>query len=246
VAMTPDLVSKGYGGYGAAVNNSFVYFTLYSPTATYAQANETYRPFFDYALSLAQAGGLTVLNYTIPYPSFASWYSTIIQDSGSVGTPLEVSSWLLPKDVITKEPDTVAKKLFQVAVEQDYLGYYLVTGGAVANVSADAVGVNPAWRNSAAYVGTGIGWKEGASTAEIETLRTGLKKSMATFESIAPESGAYFNEASRYQPNWKKSFFGSHYGKLRSIKAKYDPDSLFIVWEGVGSDEWDSTLNCRI
>jgi hypothetical protein len=39
-----------------------------------------------------------------------------------------------------------------------------------------------------------IGWKDGATTAEIEALRTGLKKTTTIFESIAPESGAYLNE----------------------------------------------------
>jgi hypothetical protein len=120
VAMTPDLVSKGYGGYGGA-NTSGLYFFLFSPTATYAQANETYQPFFDYALSLAQVGGLSLFNYTVPYPSFTSWYSMIYAENGQVGTPAEVSSWLLPKDVMTEEPEMVAKKL--LTIEQG--AYYL-------------------------------------------------------------------------------------------------------------------------
>ena len=113
VAMTPDLVSKGYGGYGSA-NTSTLGFYLLSPTATYAQTNETYQPFFDYALSLAQAGVLSVVNSTLSYPSFTSWYSTLLPESGDVGTPTEVSSWLLPKDVMTKEPDMVAEKLLTI------------------------------------------------------------------------------------------------------------------------------------
>jgi hypothetical protein len=58
--------------------------------------------------------------------------------------------------------------------------------------------VNPAWRKSAALLATELVWKEGASTAEIEILRTGLKKTMAIFESIAPESGIYFNEVGSF------------------------------------------------
>jgi hypothetical protein len=117
VATIPDLVSKGYGGYGVADTSSLFFFLL-SPTATYAQANETYQPFFNYAQSLAQAGGLSVLNLTVPYPSFTSWYSTLLPESGQVGAPAEVSSWLLPKDVMTKEPEMVAKKL--LTVEQGF------------------------------------------------------------------------------------------------------------------------------
>ena len=31
----------------------------------------------------------------------------------------------------------------------------------------------------------------------------------------------------------------AHYDKLRAIKQKYDPQSLFLVYEGIASDEWD-------
>jgi len=53
------------------------------------------------------------------------------------------------------------------------------------------------------------------------------------------------NEASRYELDWKKSFFGTHYDKLRAIKQKYDPQSLFLIYEGIASDEWDADLICR-
>jgi hypothetical protein len=29
------------------------------------------------------------------------------------------------------------------------------------------------------------------------------------------------------------------------IKDIYDPVGLFVVTEGVGSDDWDESLNCR-
>jgi len=51
-------------------------------------------------------------------------------------------------------------------------------------------------------------------------------------------------QASRYEFNWKKSFFGTHYDQLRVIKRKYDPKSHFLVYNGVGSDEWDADLIC--
>lgn len=42
------------------------------------------------------------------------------------------------------------------------------------------------------------------------------------------------------------TFFGSHYAKLKAIKQKYDPRGLFVVAKGVGSDDWDESLNCRV
>lgn len=52
-------------------------------------------------------------------------------------------------------------------------------------------------------------------------------------------------QATLYEKDFKKSFFGSHYNRLEDIKAKYDPNDLFLVAEGVGSEKWDQSLNCR-
>ena len=49
-----------------------------------------------------------------------------------------------------------------------------------------------------------------------------------------------------YETNPKQAFFGSHYDKLRAIKRIYDPLDLFLVHAGVGSDEWEPDLHCRV
>ena len=49
-----------------------------------------------------------------------------------------------------------------------------------------------------------------------------------------------------HEENFQKTYFGEHYGKLEAIKRKYDPRGLFVVISGVGSEEWDHDLNCRL
>lgn len=63
-----------------------------------------------------------------------------------------------------------------------------------------------------------------------------VKKAMKFIEDIAPEGGAYANEADFHQPNWQDAFWGSNYPKLLAVKRKYDPDNLFRVHHGVGSE----------
>lgn len=121
----------------------------------------------------------------------------------------------------------------------------LIAGGAVSKVPASHTGLNPVWRRAAAHVVLGTGWPDGATANEINQAREGLKANTATLREIAPDSGAYFNEASPYEPDPKQAFFGMRYGPLRAIKAVYDPADLFIVVEGVGSAEWDAELTCR-
>ena len=70
----------------------------------------------------------------------------------------------------------------------------IVAGGATANISTSATGLNPAWRKAAVHAVTGAGWPEGATSAEIDVIRTSLKNTTAQLRALAPDSGAYFNE----------------------------------------------------
>ena len=49
-----------------------------------------------------------------------------------------------------------------------------------------------------------------------------------------------------FEPEPQRAFFGEHYPRLKEIKKKYDPHALFVVIEGIGSEDWDAELRCRI
>ena len=57
---------------------------------------------------------------------------------------------------------------------------------------------------------------------------------------MAPDGGAYFAESNFFDPNWQDSYWGTNYPQLRQIKQKYDPDGLFFVHHGVGSEIWSA------
>ncbi|KAI9070027.1 hypothetical protein FKP32DRAFT_1558582 [Trametes sanguinea] len=69
---------------------------------------------------------------------------------------------------------------------------------------------------------------------------------MTTLRALAPDSGAYFNEASLFEPDPQRAFFGDNRSKLKTIKQEFDPIDLFVVTEGIGSDDWDADLVCRL
>ncbi len=72
----------------------------------------------------------------------------------------------------------------------------LVCGGAASNVSADAAGINPAWRKAVVHVVGATTWSDGATLEEINAAREVLKSDTAKMRALAPESGAYYNEVS--------------------------------------------------
>lgn len=65
-------------------------------------------------------------------------------------------------------------------------------------------------------------------------------------EAITPNGAAYLNEADFNQPNWQKTFYGSNYPRLLSIKQRYDPDGIFWAKTAVGSEGWEVADDGRL
>lgn len=60
------------------------------------------------------------------------------------------------------------------------------------------------------------------------------------------DAGSYMSEGDVREPNFQTTFYGGNYAKLKAIKAIYDPNELFIVGAGVGSENWDEDGLCRL
>jgi FAD/FMN-containing dehydrogenase len=89
------------------------------------------------------------------------------------------------------------------------------------------------------YVYSGIrGHEPDLTVARKEAAAIG--QSMAELRKVAPDAGAYVSESNFFDRSWPQSFWGSHYARLQSVKAKYDPEGLFFVHHGVGSEEWSA------
>jgi FAD/FMN-containing dehydrogenase len=61
---------------------------------------------------------------------------------------------------------------------------------------------------------------------------------MTALRAASPDTGAYVNECDYFQPDWQRAFWGPNYARLIEIKHRYDPDGLFVVHHGVGSEAW--------
>jgi len=65
-----------------------------------------------------------------------------------------------------------------------------------------------------------------------------VARSMAALRRVVPHAGAYVSESNYFDKDWQRSFWGSNYPRLAAVKRKYDPDGLFFVHHGVGSEAW--------
>jgi hypothetical protein len=67
-----------------------------------------------------------------------------------------------------------------------------------------------------------------------------VEVAMAELRKLVPNGGAYLSESNFFQKDWQQAFWGSNYARLRVAKTKYDPDGLFFVHHGVGSEDWSA------
>jgi len=62
----------------------------------------------------------------------------------------------------------------------------------------------------------------------------------AELRRIVPNAGSYVSESNFFNRSWQADYWGVNYSRLRGIKRKYDPEGLFFVHHGVGSEEWSA------
>jgi FAD/FMN-containing dehydrogenase len=67
-----------------------------------------------------------------------------------------------------------------------------------------------------------------------------IAAAMTSLKAAAPDAGCYFNECDYFLADWQHAPWGAHWPRLSEIKRRYDPDGLFIVHHGVGSEHWSA------
>lgn len=70
------------------------------------------------------------------------------------------------------------------------------------------------------------------------TRAAAVGRAMDALLKVAPNAGSYLSESDFFEREWQRSFWGTNYPRLAAVKKRYDPEGLFIVHHGVGSEEW--------
>jgi FAD/FMN-containing dehydrogenase len=67
-----------------------------------------------------------------------------------------------------------------------------------------------------------------------------IGRAMGELRRLVPQAGSYLSESDYFEHGWQQAFWGGNYPRLRAVKAKYDPEGLFFVHHGVGSEDWSA------
>jgi len=65
-----------------------------------------------------------------------------------------------------------------------------------------------------------------------------IARAMAELRKLVPNPGSYVSESNYFEADWRGAFWGANYPRLRQVKEKYDPEGLFFVHHGVGSEDF--------
>ncbi|AMO25284.1 FAD-binding oxidoreductase [Ramlibacter tataouinensis] len=67
-----------------------------------------------------------------------------------------------------------------------------------------------------------------------------IVNAMGALRALVPRWGSYVSESDYFEPDWQQAFWGANYERLAAVKQQYDPDGLFFVHHGVGSEKWSA------
>ncbi|KAF9691487.1 hypothetical protein EKO04_010454 [Ascochyta lentis] len=198
---------------------------------------------------------------TSNFDNYTSFFSAISGENVAGGESV-TSSRLLGRRELVKTPQSDIVRYLKIAtMNQNYTQGTLATiglqgGPGVRDTLEQQWGaLLPSWRTTYLhFISNGATVDSVAAGSPKKALDSAAKWYEETREPMwrewAPESGAYMNEANPFNRNFAKDYYGEGYKRLRSIKAKYDPNDSLFVLAGVGSDAWEYNLDtgklCRL
>jgi len=161
------------------------------------------------------------------------------------------SAWLPASLLEADRRQSLADALFEAA---QHRGVALHFNKGLAGASADAIAaakdtaMNPAVTDAFALAISaaleepaypGVPGHE-PDEAAAKNQAAAVEASMNELRKLLPGVGSYVWETDFFQPNWQEAFWGENYARLRAVKQKYDPDGLFFLHHGVGSEDWSA------
>ncbi|HEY1941446.1 MAG TPA: FAD-binding protein [Roseiarcus sp.] len=184
-------------------------------------------------------------------PSWRGWWRG---DQDQVGEYLlgYQSLWLPASLLQDSQRDGLADALFSASRHKRVeLHFNKGLAGAPEDVAAAAkdTATNPAVATAfaLAIIADGVGPRYpglpglAASPAEVAAARKraeAIDLAARELARVAPDAGSYVSESDYFQKDWRSAYWGAHHTRLELVKAKYDPEGLFFVHNGVGSEQW--------
>jgi hypothetical protein len=245
-SLLPAMIENGTMIVYYFTNEYFLINPLTAYNKTSADVKAILAPFLDVLGNLS-------IPYSVSYTEYATYqehYNTYMGPLpyGNIGVEeYQFGSRLIPKSVVMDNNSALQ------AVYRNVSEHGVLVVGVGVDVSTPISSLNisnavlPAWRDALIHTYFTTPWNSTALWSEmVDAQWVMTDEFVPQIESVTPGSGAYMNEADFRQPNFQEVFFGDNYDALLAIKEKWDPDSLFYVLAGVGSQVWTVDADGRM
>jgi hypothetical protein len=73
-----------------------------------------------------------------------------------------------------------------------------------------------------------------------------IRSAHAELRKLVREPASYVSESDFFEADWQRAFWGANHARLAAVKERYDPEGLFFVHHGVGSERWSDDGFTRI
>lgn len=177
------------------------------------------------------------------FPNFQDTFTTLMPEMNI--NEVTLGGRLIPRSLVATD-ETTSDLVEAIKFITSHGG---IVGGFSMDVSQPPTvpnSVHPLWRETLFLAFLVTFYDRYNFTANIESQKFITTVLNPALEDITPGGGAYLNEADINQPDWQRTFYGTNYAKLLSIKNRYDPDHIFWGPTAVGSERWERSADGRL
>ncbi|KAF2259787.1 FAD binding domain-containing protein [Lojkania enalia] len=247
-ANAPAMVDAGAAAGYLVGADSFLLAPMTKPGASDAEIRKILKPVTS---KLDELKIQYTLNVTV-FPTFLDHYTHYLGPIPEGAYPIDrtMGGRFVPRSVLKNDRSLKSfvgtlRELSQTP--GTYLGIVAMQSSAKKAIAPNSI--TPKWRDATLSILAQTQWYFGdSSTAEANqaTLDELNKVVIPALERVTPGAGAYGNEASWANPNWKRDYYDVNYNRLKLIKKKYDPKDLFFGPTMVGSEAWTTKEDGRL
>ena len=239
--ISPALATINFGGV-VVIGPKRLTIIGVAPIANKSALKDAFAPFAAALISGQIFADKTLIedDLLVPsYPTYTSFLDFHEQTFGKTneleGTGMRLTSRLIPNDLFVGDDNLskLASALGNASAPPLSLHILMSTPVSVPDTNR-TTSVTPAWRSSLWHSFISGSWPVGTSLKDQKTVADTVNYANDILIRLAPNSGAYQNEANIDEPNHEQTFWGDNIGRLKTIKKTYDPDNFFAVWHGIG------------
>ncbi|KAG0125332.1 hypothetical protein HOY82DRAFT_493074 [Tuber indicum] len=214
--------------------------SFFGPGWTKHDTATLFQPFIQKLDSLGLQHSLNITEF----PSYSTAYGST-PETIPIGT-FQNGGRMIPRDTILNKRAQF-NKVVKYVIEDGAMVIEVAGHPSLKVAGNPDNAVLPAWRDNEILIITTSSWNDTAEWFQIlkdqDTITNNWGRQL---RELAPESGAYLNEADANEPNFQGEFYGENYSRLLSIKNKYDPAGIFYALTAVGSDAWTQRPDGRL